>query len=162
MSASARTATQLAAACLAVLGVSSMTQSAYGQAASVAELVRQSDAVVAIEVAFVPYGDMVLLGEVLDGKMMDLSSSNELLGDCLPKKATVRELAQSANNNPQQAVYVEAVERAGYAAVVFMKHEGNASRVICDDGPHSTVNWVSDPRYPEWRAQLDRLLEQQR
>jgi hypothetical protein len=139
-----------------------MPQRVHGQAINVAELIRQSDAVVAVEVAFVPYGDMVLIGEVLDGEMLDLDSSNELLGQCLPKKVTVRELARGQRGDPQQAVYAEAVERAGYAAVVFMKHDGNASEVICDDGAHSTVNWVTDPRYPQWRAQLDAVLAQRR
>jgi hypothetical protein len=127
---------------------------------NVAELIRQSDAVVSVEVAFVPYGDMVLIGEVLGGEMVDLDSSNALLGQCLPKKAAVRDLAKGPPDNPQQAVYAEAVERAGYVAVVFMKHDGNASQIICDNGLHSTVNWESDPRYPQWRAQLDELLQQ--
>ncbi|UCH48226.1 MAG: hypothetical protein JSU95_19785 [Betaproteobacteria bacterium] len=159
---SGRGLTGLAVMCSAVFIAWFIPQRVHGQVINVAELIRQSDAVVSVEVAFVPYGDMVLIGEVLDGEMVNLDSSNELLGQCLPKKVTIRELAKSPSDNPQQAVYAEAVERAGYAAVVFMKHLGNASEVICDDGAHSTVNWITDPRYPQWRAQLDELLKQSR
>ena len=154
-----RSLTGLTIICLAVLMAWLMPQRTHAQVMNVAELIRQSDAVVSVEVAFVPYGDMVLIGEVLGGKMVDLDSSNALLGQCLPKKAMIRDLAKGSPDNPQQAVYAEAVERAGYVAVVFMKHDGNASQVICDDGAHSTVNWESDPRYPQWRAQLDELLQ---
>ena len=159
---SGRTPTSLKALCCALFFSWLMPQPVHGQVTNVADLIGQADAVVSVEVAFVPYGDMVLIGEVLDGAMVDLSSSNELLGQCLPKKAVVRDLAQVSDNNMQQKVYVEAVENAGYVAVVFMKHDGNASQVICDDGVHSTINWVTDPRYPQWRARLDKLLERSR
>ena len=159
---SGRTFTGLITVCLFLSVAWFAPQPVHGQVVNVAELIRQSDAVISVEVAFVPYGDMVLIGEVLDGKMVDLDSSNELLGQCLPKKAMVRDLAKSPGDNPQQAVYAEAVERAGYGAIVFMKHDGNASQVICDAGTHSTVNWITDPRYPQWRAELDKLLEQGR
>lgn len=149
-------------ACAAMFTAVLMPQPVHSQAVNVAELIRQSDAVVSVEVAFVPYGDLVLIGEVLAGEMVDLSSSNELLSQCLPKKAMVRDLARSASGSPQQAVYTQAVERAGYSAIVFMKHEGNASQILCDNGAHSTVNWDIDPRYPQWREQLDELLEQRR
>ena len=159
---SGRTLSGLTIVCSAVVIAWLMPQRVHGQAINVAELIRLSDVVVAVEVAFVPYGDMVLIGEVLDGEMMELDSSNELLGQCLPKKVTVRELARAPRGDPQQAVYAEAIERAGYTAVVFMKHHGNDSEVICDDGLHTTVNWVTDPRYPQWRTRLDALLEQSR
>ena len=155
-----RSLTGLTIICSAVFIAWLMPQNVHAQVTNVAELIRQSDAVVSVEVAFVPYGDMVLIGEVLDGEMVDLDSSNALLGQCLPKKAAVRDLAKGPPGNPQQAVYAEAVERAGYVAVVFMKHDGNASQVICDDGAHSTINWERDPRHPQWRAQLDELLQQ--
>lgn len=159
---SGRAQTGLTILCCTIVLLWLLPLRAHGQVFDVTDLIRQSDAVVSVEVAFVPYGDMVLIGEVLDGEMIDLSSSNELLGQCLPKKAVVRDLAQGPDDNLQRAVYAEAVENAGYVAVVFMKHDGDAGEVICDDGAHSTVNWISDPRYPEWRARLDQLLEQSR
>lgn len=152
----------LTIACAAVWIVWLMPQRVHAQAVDIAELIRQSDAVVSVEVAVVPYGDMVLIGEVLAGEMVELSSSNELLGQCLPRKALVRDLAGSSSTDPQQAVYAEAVERAGYSAIVFMKHDANASQIICDNGTHSTVNWETDPRHPGWRARLDEILERSR
>lgn len=159
---SGRRRTGLAIACAAMFTACLLPQVVYGQAVNVAELIEQSDAVVSVEVAFVPYGDMVLIGEVLAGEMAELDSSNELLSQCLPRKALVRDLARSAIGSEQQAVYAEAVERAGYSAIVFMKHGGNGSQIICDNGAHSTVNWEIDPRYPQWRARLDEILERSR
>ena len=122
------------------------------------QLTRNADAIVAIEVAFVPYGDLVLVGDVLRGKMIPLPSASALLGTCLPGKAAVRELAERAGNTPQAAVYEEAIERSSYSAIVFIEHVGQSSRVICDDGMHVTQNWDIDPRYPAWRERLDAIL----
>jgi hypothetical protein len=149
---------RLVAAMVSVFSVSS-----YAQDAQLGELVSTVDAIVAIEVAFVPYGDLVLVGEVLHGRMVELSSSNELLGACLPGKAIVRDLAQQAGSSVQGAVYQNAIERAGYKAVAFLKHEGGASRVVCDEGGFSTVNWETDPRFSAWRGRLqDEIAAQER
>ncbi len=147
---------RLIAAMVSIFGVSS-----YAQDAQLGELVGTADAIVAIEVAFVPYGDLVLVGEVLHGRMVELSSSNELLGACLPSKAIVRDLAQQAGSSVQGGVYQNAIERAGYKALAFLKHESGASRVICDDGSFSTVNWETDPRFAAWRARLQNEIAAQ-
>ncbi|NIO39142.1 MAG: hypothetical protein GTO41_02435 [Burkholderiales bacterium] len=128
-----------------------------GQVTQLERLISESDAIVTVEVAFVPYGDMVLIGDVLHGKMVKLSNSNELLGACLPNKARVRKLVKMAAGPSQAVVYEGAIERASYKAVVFLKHgDGDgASRALCDEGAHVTDNWESDPRYEAWRTRLD-------
>ena len=149
---------RLIAAMVSVFSISS-----YAQEAQLGELVGMADAIVALEVAFVPYGDLVLVGEVLHGRMVELSSSNELLGTCLPSKAIVRDLVQQAGSSVQGAVYQNAIERAGYKAVAFLKHESGASRVVCDKGSFSTVNWETDPRFAAWRGRLqDEIAAQAR
>ena len=127
--------------------------------AHASELMSEADAIVTVEVAFVPYGDMVLIGQVLYGEMIELSSTTELLGPCLPNKARVRELADNARGAIQPEVYRESIERAGYKAVVFLKRDGSAGRVLCDEDDFLTSNWESDPRYPEWRARLQAALD---
>ncbi len=139
--------------------MSAACASGHAQDAQLGELVGKADAIVAIEVAFVPYGDLVLVGEVLHGRMVELSSSTELLGACLPSKADVRDLAQQAGSTAQRGVYQNAIERAGYKAVAFLKHEAGASRVVCDEGTFSTVNWEADPRYAAWRARLQNVID---
>lgn len=126
-------------------------------------LVSRADAIVSVEVAFVPYGDLVIPGQVLHGEPIAISSPNELLGDCLPSKAVVRELAKQATNTPQAAVYAEALERASYSATVFLKREADRVTVICDASVYSTQNWERDPRYRAFRAQLqDHLNDRSR
>lgn len=124
------------------------------------EVAHRADAIVAVEVVFVPYGDMVLVGEVLRGEPLRMSSANDLLGDCLPGKARVRELALRHENTAQGAVFSEAIARATYGMVAFVKSEGGENQVICGD-EYSTANWESDPRFAVWRKQLETWLEKQ-
>ena len=131
-----------------------LAPASHAQDAQLAELVAGSDAIVSVEVAFVPYGDLVLVGEVLHGSMNELSSSTELLGPCLPNKALVRELAEQAADGAQARIFQESIERAGYKAVTFLKHEGETSRALCVADSFVTVNWESDPDYATWRDRL--------
>lgn len=124
------------------------------------EVARRADAIVSVEVVFVPYGDMVLVGEVLRGEPLRMSSANDLLGDCLPNKARVRELALRHENSAQGAVFSEAIARATYRMVAFVKNEGGENEVICGE-EYSTANWESDPRFPAWRKQLETWLARQ-
>ncbi len=63
------------------------------QAPSVETLAAQADAVLVVEMAFVPYGDLVLTREILHGDKNSLPDASEFLGACLPGKAGVRQLA---------------------------------------------------------------------
>jgi hypothetical protein len=143
--------------CLA-LALTANTVVASGQTA-ISGLAQRSDAIALVEVAFVPYGDLVLVEEVLHGEIVGLTSSNALLGDCLPRRATVKKLAAESATPAQAAVYNGALEMAMYKAVIFLKHAAGSSSVICSDAITSTENWESDPRYPMWRSRLDAYLE---
>ncbi len=141
----------LALACIA------FSATAHGLDA-VEALANSADAIVVVEVAFVPYGDLVLVHDVVRGEPAGLSNAGELLGDCLPGKATVRSLAASATG-AQADIYNEALQMAAYTAVIFVQNAGDASSAICGDAIDSTENWHSDPRYPAWRNTLDAYLD---
>lgn len=128
------------------------------QTGAIDSLLERADAVVIVEVAFVPYGDLVLIGETLHGKTVELASSSGLLGDCLPSKLMVKKLAAKSARAVQAVVYEEALELATYTAVIFLQHAADRSSVLCANTAHSTENWQSDPRHHAWRARLDAYL----
>ena len=130
---------------------------AHGQSA-IGALAERADAIVIVEVAFVPYGNLVLVEDVLLGEATGLTNANDLLGDCLPGKAALRELAAGSATASQAAVYSEAIARATYRAVIFLRHGEGTVEVICDDAIDTTENWESDSRHPIWRGKLDRFL----
>lgn len=132
---------------------------AKAQTGAIDTLLEQADAVVIVEVAFVPYGDLVLVGETLHGKTVDLASTSDLLGDCLPNRVMVKELAARSAQSVQADVYEEALERATYTAVIFLRPAAEGSSAICTGKEHSTENWQSDPRHRAWRAGLDAYLD---
>jgi len=142
--------------CLTVL-IITLSTTAHGQSA-INALAARADAIVIVEVAFVPYGNLVLVEDILRGEATGLTNANDLLGDCLPGKAALRELAARSATASQTAVYNEAITRASYKAVVFLQHGEGASSVICGDPIESTENWESDPRHPIWRGELDAYL----
>lgn len=142
--------------CLTVL-IITLSATAHGQSA-ISALAERADAIVIVEVAFVPYGNLVLVEDVLRGEATGLSSANDLLGDCLPGKAALRELAARSAMASQTAVYNEAIARATYKAVIFLRHGDATVNVICGDAIDTTENWESDLRHPIWRGKLDRYL----
>jgi hypothetical protein len=142
--------------CLTVL-IITMSATVHGQSA-ISALAERADAIVIVEVAFVPYGNLVLVEDVLRGEASGLTSANDLLGDCLPGKAALRELAAGSATTSQTVVYSEAIARATYKAVIFLRHGEGTVNVICGDAIDTTENWESDPRHPIWRGKLDRYL----
>ncbi|KPK32724.1 MAG: hypothetical protein AMJ66_06460 [Betaproteobacteria bacterium SG8_40] len=144
---------------LLTVTLSALCSAAFLQAAQAGEPASEADAIVLVEVAFVPYGDLVLVEQVLHGEPTEMSSTSELLGVCLPNKALVREMAERTDDAAQALVYRQSIERAGYKAVVFLKHDGAQSRVLCEEGAVSTVNWETDPRHPQWRARLQSRID---
>ena len=68
--------------CLTVL-IITLSATAHGQSA-INALAERADAIIIVEVAFVPYGNLVLVEDVLRGAATGLTSANDLLGDCLP------------------------------------------------------------------------------
>ena len=143
--------------CLTVL-IITLSTTAHGQSA-IDALAERADAIVFVEVAFVPYGNLVLVEDVLRGEATGLTSANDLLGDCLPGKAALRELANRSATASQTAVYSEAIARASYKAVIFLRYGEGTWSVICGDAIDTTENWESDPRYPNWRGGLDAYLD---
>ncbi len=135
------------------------TVPAGAQTGAIDALLERADAVAIVEVAFVPYGDLVLLGETLHGRTVDLAGPNDLLGDCLPNRVMVKERAAKSARSVQADVYEEALERATYTAVIFLQHAADRSSVLCTDNEHSTENWENDPRHSAWRARLDAYLD---
>ena len=135
-----------------------ISSSAYCQS-EFAAVAQRADAIAVVEVAFVPYGDLVLIADSLHGETTRVTSANDLLGDCLPGKAGVRKLAADSAQSAQIAVYKEAIERATYKAVIFLQYVSGDIKVLCSNANHSTENWESDPRHPSWRARLDAYLE---
>ena len=142
--------------CLTVL-IIALSATAHGQSA-IDALAERADAIVIVEVAFVPYGNLVLVEDVLRGEATGLTNANDLLGDCLPGKAALRELANRSATASQAAVYSEAIARASYKAVIFLRHGEGTGSVICGDAIDTTENWESDPRHPIWRGELDAYL----
>jgi hypothetical protein len=130
---------------------------AHGQS-TIKSLAERADAIVIVEVAFVPYGNLVLVQDVLRGEVTGLTSANDLLGDCLPGKAALKELAARPATASQAAVYSEAIARASYKAVIFVQHGEGTGGVICGDAIDTTENWESDPRHPIWRGELNAYL----
>ena len=124
---------------------------------SVETLVTQADAIAIFEVAFVPYGNLVLLTEMLLGSRNELPDLSELLGPCLPGKAGVRELAESSKDPANSAVLDNAVEQAGYTAVVFLKRRSQSLSILCSDST-SLENWVTHPYHNRWRSHLNARL----
>ena len=129
------------------------------QTGAIDALLERADAVVIVEVAFVPYGDLVLPGETLRGKPVALAGANDLLGDCLPNRVKVKELAGKSARRVQADVFEEALDRATYTAVIFLQHAADGSNVICTDTEYSTEYWQNDPRHRAWRARLDAYLD---
>jgi hypothetical protein len=117
----------------------------------------QADAIAIFEVAFVPYGNLVLLTEMLLGSRNDLPDLSELLGPCLPGKAGVRDLAESIRDPANSAVLDAAIDQAGYAAVVFLKRRGGSLSIVCSD-PVSLENWLTHPHHNLWRSRLNATL----
>jgi hypothetical protein len=130
---------------------------AKAQKISVEALVTQADAIAIFEVAFVPYGNLVLLTQMLLGSRHDLPDLSELLGPCLPGKAGVRELAENTRDPANSAVLDNAVDQAGYSAVVFFKRSGKTLSVLCTD-PNFLENWVAHPHHSAWRSRLNATL----
>lgn len=125
-------------------------------AASPQKLAAQADAVILVEVSFVPYGNLVLLRAVLHGAGMPFESPENYLGECLPAKATVRERALAGGAGAPH--YQAALERASYSAVLFLKHEGAALTPRCDPEQSEPVHWEQHPGHVAWRAALDVAL----
>lgn len=119
-------------------------------AGGLAHLATGAEAVAVVEVSFVPYGNLVLLREMLQGDAALLRSPEDFLGECLPPKALVRERA--ANGGPGAEHYQEALERAGYAAVLVLKRRDGALRPDCEGLQREPLNWDSHPRHAEWLA----------
>ena len=111
------------------MAVIAFSVTAHGQS-TIDVLAKRADTIVIVEVAFVPYGNLVLVEDVLRGEATGLTSTNDLLGDCLPGKATVRELAAESATTAQADVYNDAIERASYKAVIFLQHVAGTSSVI--------------------------------
>ena len=140
------------------MAIIAFSVTAHGQSA-ISTLAKRADAIVIVEVAFVPYGDLVLVEDILRGDTTGLTSTSDLLGDCLPGRASVKKLAATSASTAQTAVYKDAYELATYKAVIFLQHGAGTSRVICDGAINSTENWESDPRHPVWRGRLDAYLD---
>jgi hypothetical protein len=122
-----------------------------------ADLLRQIDAaqaVALVEVAFVPYGNLVLLHTVLHGESAGLSDTESWLGPCLPAKAAVRGLA--AGTSGDAAFYRQVIERAGYSSVLFLRRDGETWRPICTG--LEPRQWEQHPQHAEWRAAVDAAL----
>jgi hypothetical protein len=130
---------------------------AKAQQLSVETLATQADAIAIFEVAFVPYGNLVLLTQMLLGSRHDLPDLSELLGPCLPGKAGVRELAENTQDPANSAVLDTAVDQAGYTAVIFLKRRGKSLSILCNN-PASLENWLTHPHHTVWRSQLNATL----
>ncbi len=114
----------------------------------------QADVVAVMEVAFVPYGNLVLLREVLHGTATGLPDLSEVLGPCLPGKAGMREKTTDADASH---VLRAAIDNAAYSAVVFLRRRGSVLSLVCGE-PAAGENWLSHPRHAPWRARLDAAL----
>ena len=108
---------------------------------------RSDEIIAVVEVAFVPYGDLVLVREVLRGDAPPLPVPQTGLGPCLPRKATVRELAASGGEDA--AVYQTAIERAGYTSVLRLRRAGDTTHPACT--AFDTRAWEHHPAHPSWR-----------
>lgn len=150
------------ASCLVIVMASLLSVAPVnGQSLPLEALVERADAIIQVEVNFVPYGDLVLLVNVLRGDQTALPEMNGLLGPCMPGRAALRALREAVSENDIRApVYREAFESATYIAVVFLVRAGETFEPICGNGGHSTENWVSDPRYALWRKQLDAIMNE--
>lgn len=121
-----------------------------------ATLAAQADAVIVVDVAFVPYGNLVLLREVVFGDRSRVRSPVDYLGECLPGKARVRELA--ATDGADSALYAQAMERAAYTAVLFLRSKDGELAPLCADPASVPTHWESHPEHPQWRAAVDAAL----
>lgn len=124
-----------------------------GHCADPASASPQTEVVAVVEVSFVPYGNLVLLREVLRGDGGSLKSPEELLGECLPSKAAVRDLA--ARGGADADVYQAAIDRAGYAAVLFLRGDGSALKPVCEARHPDARHWEQHPGHAQWRRQRD-------
>ena len=123
------------------------------QGDSPSHLAAAADAIVVVEVSFVPYGNLVLLREALRGDVNAIKNPEEFLGPCLPSKNAVRELAARADD--QATVYQSALERAGYAAVLFLKKEGTSMQPMCDANHAHARHWEQHADHSAWRRRLE-------
>jgi len=117
---------------------------------------RAADTIIVVEVSFVPYGNLVLLKEVLAGDRSLLRSPEEYLGNCLLGKAEVRAQAQSGGKAATH--YQAALERAGYSAVLFLKRSETGSTPLCESTQPEPVHWEQHPEHAGWRTRLDTVL----
>jgi hypothetical protein len=116
-------------------------------------LAARADAVLVLEVSFLPYGHLVLLREVLHGDKNSLPDPIQLLGVCLPRKAGVVWLAEQARG-PAVQIYRDAIVQATYTAVVFLKSEVGSINPVCDDTVNAPEHWVTHPNHAAWREKV--------
>ena len=129
------------------------------QDSGLASLAAQADAIAVVEVAFVPYGNLVLVKEILRGTRERMPELSALMGPCLPGKAEVRDRAEGATDVAYATLLHNAIINAGYEAVIFIGWREGSRTAICDD-PQMLDNWPMHPRHGAWRAQLDAWLRQ--
>lgn len=112
-----------------------------------------------METAFVPYGNLVLVKEMLHGSRDRMPDLGDLMGSCLPGKAQLRELAEHAIDPAISAVWRASVEQAGYTSVLFLKRREGVLTALCGE-TNAFENWQTHPRHGQWRARLDTWLKQ--
>ena len=127
------------------------------QESGVDSLAAQADAIAVVEVAFVPYGNLVLLKALLRGTRERMPELSALMGPCLPGKAEVRDRAAGATEAANATLLRNAITNAGYEAVIFVGQRKESNTAICDD-PQKLDNWTMHPRHGTWRARLDAWL----
>ncbi|MFN0039574.1 MAG: hypothetical protein ACKVP2_08700 [Burkholderiales bacterium] len=120
-------------------------------------LAAQAEAIAVVEVAFVPYGNLVLLKELLRGTRERIPELSALMGPCLPGKAELRDRAEGATEAENTTLLQNAINNAGYEAVIFVGRRKESMTAICDD-PQMLDNWTMHPRHGAWRARLDAWL----
>ncbi|MFN0317800.1 MAG: hypothetical protein ACKVQA_22465 [Burkholderiales bacterium] len=135
-------------AMLALGIVSNANESAAGEA-----LAARADAVLVLEVSFLPYGHLVLLREVLYGDKNSLPDPIQYLGVCLPRKPGVVWLAEQARG-PAVRIYREAIEQATYTAVLFLKSEVGSINPVCDESINAPEHWSTHPNHSAWREKV--------
>lgn len=130
------------------------------QDAQVEALAKQADAIAVVEMAFVPYGNLVLLREMLQGSRDGMPDAGELIGPCLPGKAQLRALTENSPDPAVSAVWHAAVEQAGYTSVLFLKRQAGMLSGLCGE-TLTFENWLMHPRHGVWRTRLDAWLQDQ-
>ncbi len=135
--------------------------SAAGESASEETLASQADAVLVAEVSFLPYGHLVLIREILHGDKNSLPDPIQFLGVCLPRKAGVRQLAEQSQG-PAVQIYREAIERATYTAVLFLKREAGSLNPLCNESASIPEHSENHPNHAAWRAKVVTSLRTRR